>query len=63
MFDKYQYFLNIFIYGAPYLRSIKSSLPFSLPLRHSCDKLFQALSRFSVLEATENWVGPGNKAK
>ena len=26
------------------LRSIKSSLPFSLPLRHSRDKLFQALS-------------------
>ena len=36
------------------LRSIKSSLPFSLPLRHSRDKLFQALSRFSVLEATES---------
>ena len=45
------------------LRSIKSSLPFSLPLRHSRDKLFQALSRFSVLEATESWVGPGNEAR
>ena len=45
------------------LRSIKSSLPFSLPLRHSRDKLFQALSRFSVLEATESWAGPGNEAK
>ena len=33
------------------LRSIKSSLPFSLPLRHSCDKLFQALSRFSIRKA------------
>ena len=44
------------------LRSIKSSLPFSLPLRHSRDKLFQALSRFSVLEATESWAGPGNEA-
>ena len=45
------------------LRSIKSSLPFSLPLRHSRDKLFQALSRFSVLEATESWAGPGNEAR
>ena len=44
------------------LRSIKSSLPFSLPLRHSRDKLFQALSRFSVLKATESWAGPGNEA-
>ena len=44
------------------LRSIKSSLPFSLPLRHSRDKLFQALSRFSILEATESWTGPGNEA-
>ena len=44
------------------LRSIKSSSPFSLPLRHSRDKLFQALSRFSVLEATESWAGPGNEA-
>ena len=45
------------------LRSIKSSLPFSLPLCHSRDKLFQALSRFSVLEAMESWAGPGNEAK
>ena len=36
------------------LRSIKSSLP----LRHSRDKLSQALSCFSVLQA----AGPGNKA-
>ena len=42
-----------------HLRSIKSSLP----LRHSRDKLFQALFRFSVLEATESWVGPGNEAR
>ena len=26
------------------------------------DELFQALSRFSVLEATESWAGPGNEA-
>ena len=45
------------------LRSIKSSLPFSLSLRHSCDKLSQALSRFSVLQVTDSWVGPGNEAR
>ena len=39
-----------------------SPLPFSLPLRHSCDKLFQALSCFSVLKVTESWVGLGNEA-
>ena len=44
------------------LHSIKSSLPFSLPLCHSRDKLFQALSHFSILEVTESWVGPGNEA-
>ena len=44
------------------LRSIKFSLPFSLPLCHSRDKLFQALSRLSVLQATESWAGPGNEA-
>ena len=44
------------------LRSIKSSLPFSLPLRHSRDELFQALYRFSILQATESWAGPGNEA-
>ena len=26
------------------------------------DKLSQALSRFSVPQATESWVGPGNEA-
>ena len=30
---------------------------------HSRDKLYQALSRFSVLQATESWVGPGNEAR
>ena len=39
------------------LRSIKSSLPFSLPLHHSCDKLSQALSRFSVLHASDGKLG------
>ena len=31
---------------------------FSLP----SDKLFQALSHFSVLQVAESWAGPGNKA-
>ena len=45
------------------LRSIKSSLPSLYPLRHSRDKIFQALYRFSVLQATKSWAGPGNEAK
>ena len=45
------------------LRSIKSSLPSLCPLRHSHDKIFQALYRFSVLQATKIWVGPGNEAR
>ena len=44
-------------------RSIKFSLPFSLPWRHARDKLSQALSRFSVLLATKSWAGPGNEAR
>ena len=44
-------------------RSIKFSLPFSLPRRHARDKLSQALSRFSVLLATKSWAGPGNEAR
>ena len=44
------------------LRSIKSSLPSLYPLRHSRDKIYQALSCFSVLQAMESWVGPGNEA-
>ena len=36
--------------GRASLRSIKFSLSFSLPLRHSCDQLSQALSRFSILQ-------------
>ena len=31
------------------------------PLRHSHDKLFQALYHFSVLQVTESWTGPGNE--
>ena len=46
-----------------HLCSIKSCLPFSLLLRHSRDKLSQALSCFSILQATESWAGPGNEAR
>ena len=45
-----------------HLRSIKSSLPSLYPLRHSRDKIFQALYRFSVLQAAKSWAGPGNEA-
>ena len=44
------------------LRSIKSSLPSLYSVRHSRDKIFQALYRFSVLQATESWAGSGNEA-
>ena len=43
-------------------RSFKSSLPSLYPLHYSFEKLFQALYRFSILQATESWAGPGNKA-
>ena len=45
-----------------HLWSIKSSLSSLYPLCHSRDKLFQALYRFSVLQVTESWMGPGNEA-
>ena len=44
------------------LCSIKSPLPSLYPLRHSCDKLSQALYCFFVLQVTESWAGPGNEA-
>ena len=40
--------------------SIKSSLASLYPYMI---KLFQALSHFPVLQGTESWAGPGNKAK
>ena len=45
-----------------HLRSIKSSLPSLYPLRHSRDKIYQALYRFSILQVTKSWAGPGNEA-
>ena len=45
------------------LCSIKSSLPSLYPLRFSRDELFQALCRFSILQVTESWTGPENKAR
>ena len=46
-----------------HLRLIKSSLPSPYPLRHWSDKLFQALSHFSILQAMESRAGPGNEAR
>ena len=36
--------------------------PFLPSRRHSREKKYQALSRFSILEGTESWVGSGNEA-
>ena len=44
------------------LHSIKSSLPSLYPLRHLRNKLFQTLSRSSILQATESLAGPGSEA-
>ena len=49
--------------GHPRPRSIKPFLPqHFLSWHHSRDKIFQSLSRYSVLQATESWAGPGNEA-
>ena len=42
--------------------TIKPFLPPFLSWRHSCEKRYQALSRFSILQATESWAGPWNEA-
>ena len=38
------------------------ALPSLYPLRHSHDKLFQALYHFSVLQVTESLAGPVNES-
>ena len=38
-------------------------IPSFLPWRQSCNKRYQALSRFSILQATESWVEPRNMAR
>ena len=43
-------------------RSIKVFLPAFYPWRHSREKMYQALSCFSILQVTESWAGPGNEA-
>ena len=48
--------------GHPRPRSIKPFLPPFLSWRQSREKRYQALSRLSVLQATESWAGPGNEA-
>ena len=45
------------------MRSFWCSLTLACWLAPLTDKLFQALSRFSVLQATESWAGPGNEAR
>ena len=42
--------------------TIKSFLPSFLSLRHSREKRYQALARFSVLIATKSWARTGNEA-
>ena len=42
--------------------TIKPFLSSFLSWRHSREKRYQALARFSVLIAMESWVGPGNEA-
>ena len=42
--------------------TIKPFLPSFLSRRHSREKRYQALSRFTVLIVTESWAGPGNEA-
>ena len=48
--------------GHPRPCSIKSFLPSFLSWRHSCEKRYQTLSCFFILQPAENWVGPGNEA-
>ena len=43
-------------------RTIKPFLPSFLSWRHSREKRYQALSRFTVLKVMVSWAGPGNKA-
>ena len=55
--------LHNYMYGTLVIRlcSIKSSLPSFYPVRHLRFKLFQAFSRFSVLQVMKSWAGPGNE--
>ena len=50
------------VLGPLHPRTIKPFLPSFLSRRHSREKRYQALSRFTVLIATESWAGPGNEA-
>ena len=49
------------VLGPLHPRTIKPFLLFFLSRRHSREKRYQALSRFTVLIATESWAGPGNE--
>ena len=53
------------IYNLPYteyMASFPGSPAHERKIKMKGDKLFQALYRFSVLQATEIWAGPGTKA-
>ena len=50
------------VLGPLHPSTIKPFLPYFLSRRHSREKRYQALSRFTVLIATESWAGPGNEA-
>ena len=50
------------VLGLVHPHTIKPFLPSFLSWRPSREKRYQALSCFSVPEATKSWVGPGNKA-
>ena len=44
-------------------RSIKVFLPSFYPWRHSCEVMYQALSSFTVLQATGSWAWARDKDK
>ena len=63
MYGKLPATLALFaVLGPVHPRTIKPFLPSFLSRRHSREKRYQALSRFTVLIATESWAGPGNEA-
>ena len=63
--NQYAIYMRGHIDNLPMLNQVLStfSLPSLYPLCHSSDKLFQALSHFSILQVTESWAAPGNEAR
>ena len=56
------HWLFLLVLGPVRPRTIKPFLPFFLSWRHSLEKRYQALSRFTVLQVMESWARPGNEA-